>query len=212
MGLGLVDPILPSLAKDLHAKPSQVELLFSSYILCMGVAMLITSTVSSWLGAKRTLLAGLILIVLFSAAAGASNSIGAIIGFRAGWGLGNALFIATALAVIVGAASGGITSAIVLYEAAIGIGIATGPILGGILGGITWRGPFFGVTVLMAVALIATAASLPATAPPTVRVSVLDPIRALRHRVSVLIVQHATLARCVWRARGKPDFPGKRIE
>jgi MFS transporter, ACDE family, multidrug resistance protein len=182
MGLGLVDPILPSLAKDLHARPSQVELLFSSYILCMGVAMLITSTVSSWLGAKRTLLAGLILIVLFSAAAGASNSIGAIIGFRAGWGLGNALFIATALAVIVGAASGGITSAIVLYEAAIGIGIATGPILGGILGGITWRGPFFGVTVLMAVALIATAASLPATAPPTVRVSVLDPIRALRHR------------------------------
>src|ERR1700676_3213585 len=69
MGLGLVDPILPSLAKDLHAKPSQVELLFSSYILCMGVAMLITSTVSSWLGAKRTLLAGLLLIVLFSAAA-----------------------------------------------------------------------------------------------------------------------------------------------
>jgi MFS transporter, ACDE family, multidrug resistance protein len=182
MGLGLVDPILPSLAKDLHARPSQVELLFSSYILCMGVAMLITSTVSSWLGAKRTLLAGLLLIVLFSAAAGASNSIGAIIGFRAGWGLGNALFIATALAVIVGAASGGITSAIVLYEAAIGIGIATGPILGGILGGITWRGPFFGVTVLMAIALVATAASLPSTAPPTVRVSVLDPIRALRHR------------------------------
>jgi ACDE family multidrug resistance protein len=182
MGLGLVDPILPSLAKDLHAKPSQVELLFSSYILCMGVAMLITSTVSSWLGAKRTLLAGLILIVLFSAAAGASNSIGAIIGFRAGWGLGNALFIATALAVIVGAASGGITSAIVLYEAAIGIGIATGPILGGILGGITWRGPFFGVTVLMTLALLATATSLPATAPPTVRVSVLDPLRALRHR------------------------------
>jgi MFS transporter, ACDE family, multidrug resistance protein len=182
MGLGLVDPILPSLSKDLHARPSQVELLFSSYILCMGVAMLITSAVSSWLGAKRTLLAGLVLIVLFSAAAGASNSIGAIIGFRAGWGLGNALFIATALAVIVGAASGGITSAIVLYEAAIGIGIATGPILGGILGGITWRGPFFGVTVLMALALVATAMSLPATAPPTKRVSVLAPLRALRHR------------------------------
>ncbi len=182
MGLGLVDPILPSLAKDLHARPSQVELLFSSYILCMGIAMLVTSTVSSWLGAKRTLLAGLVLIIFFSAAAGASNSIGAIIGFRAGWGLGNALFIATALAVIVGAASGGITSAIVLYEAAIGIGIATGPILGGVLGGITWRGPFFGVTVLMALALVAAAVSLPATAPPPKQVSILAPLRALRHR------------------------------
>jgi hypothetical protein len=30
MGLGLVDPILPGLAKDLQATPSQVEPLFSS--------------------------------------------------------------------------------------------------------------------------------------------------------------------------------------
>lgn len=97
-----------------------MELLFSSYTLCMGLAMLITSTVSSWLGPKWTLLGGLILIIAFSAAAGSSGSIAAIVGFRAGWGLGNPLFIATALAVIVGAASGGIQSAIVLYEAAIG--------------------------------------------------------------------------------------------
>ena len=105
MGLGLVDPILPGLAKDLHATQSQVELLFSSYTLCMGVAMLVTSTVSSWFGAKRTLLGGLVLIILFSAAAGSSNGIWTIVGFRAGWGLGNALFVATALAVIVGVGS-----------------------------------------------------------------------------------------------------------
>jgi predicted MFS family arabinose efflux permease len=182
MGLGLVDPILPALARDLHAMPSQVELLFSSYTLCMGVAMLVTSTVSSWLGTKRTLIAGLILIIGFSAAAGASNSIGEIVGFRAGWGLGNALFIATALAVIVGASTGGIGSAIILYESAIGIGIATGPILGGVLGGISWRGPFLGVTALMAIALAATVFSLPPTAAPARRVSLVEPFRALRHR------------------------------
>ncbi len=182
MGLGLVDPILPGLAKDLHATPSQVELLFSSYTLCMGIAMLVTSTVSSWFGAKRTLLGGLVLIIAFSAAAGSSGSIGAIVGFRAGWGLGNALFIATALAVIVGAASGGIRSAIILYEAAIGVGIATGPILGGILGGISWRGPFYGVAVLMAIALAASAFTLPATPAPSRRVSVIEPLRALGHR------------------------------
>ena len=182
MGLGLVDPILPGLAKDLHATPSQVELLFSSYTLCMGVAMLVTSTVSSWVGPKRALLVGLVLIIVFSAAAGSSGSIPMIVGFRAGWGLGNALFVATALAVIVGAASGGIGWAIVLYEAAIGIGIATGPILGGILGGISWRGPFYGVTVLMSLALLATAFTLPATAPPARRVSIVEPLRALRHR------------------------------
>src|SRR4051794_28023592 len=108
MGLGLVDPILPAIAKDLKASPSDVELLFTSYFAVTGVAMLITSAVASRIGSKRTMLAGLVLIVAFSAAAGASNSIGAIVGLRAGWGLGNALFIATSLSVIIGSASGGV--------------------------------------------------------------------------------------------------------
>lgn len=180
MGLGLVDPILPTLAKQLQASPSQVELLFTSYILCMALAMLVTSTVSSWIGAKRTLIAGLVLIIVFSALAGSSGSIGQIVGFRAGWGVGNALFVATALAVIVGAASGGIGSAINLYEAAIGIGIATGPIVGGVLGGISWRGPFFGASCLMVVALVATVVTLPKTERPAKRVSVIEPLRALK--------------------------------
>ena len=86
MGLGLVDPILPAIATDLHASPSQVELLFTSYFAVTGVSMLVTSAVASRIGAKRTLLAGLALIIVFSALAGASNSIGAIVGLRAGWG------------------------------------------------------------------------------------------------------------------------------
>ena len=134
MGIGLVDPILPAIATDLHATPSQVELLFTSYFAVTGVAMLVTSSVSSRIGAKRTLLAGLALIVIFSALAGASSSVGEIVGFRAGWGLGNALFIATALAVIIGSAAGGVAGAMILYEAALGLGIAVGPLLGGELG------------------------------------------------------------------------------
>ncbi|HWE61062.1 MAG TPA: MFS transporter [Chloroflexota bacterium] len=182
MGLGLVDPILPAISRQLHAAPAQVELLFTSYLAVTGVAMLVTGAVSSRLGAKWTLLGGLALIVLFSAAAGASGSINGIIGFRAGWGLGNALFIATALAVIVRVASGGAARAIILYEAALGLGISVGPLLGGALGGISWRGPFFGVAVLMAIAFVAIAILLPPLPRPAHRSSVLDPIRALRHR------------------------------
>ena len=89
-------------------------------------------------------------VSLLIALAGASGSVGEIIGFRAGWGLGNALFISTALAAIVGAASGGSRQAIVLYEAALGVGLAVGPLVGGVLGSISWRGPFFGTAVLMA--------------------------------------------------------------
>src|SRR6185437_1774335 len=94
MGIGLVDPILPSLAGKLHASQSQVELLFTSYLVVTAVMMLVTGWVSSRIGAKRTLIAGLVLIVVFAALAGAAGSIGGIVGFRAGWGLGNALFIA----------------------------------------------------------------------------------------------------------------------
>src|ERR1051325_10286040 len=82
MGIGLVDPILPALSTKLHATPSQVELLFTSYLVITAVAMLVTNWVSSRIGAKKTLVAGLILIVVFSAAAGASPSINAIIRFR----------------------------------------------------------------------------------------------------------------------------------
>ncbi len=184
MGLGLVDPILPAIASELDASPSDVELLFTSYFAVTGVSMLASSVVASRIGTKRTLLAGLSLIIIFSALAGASNSIGAIVGLRAGWGLGNALFIATALAVIVGSASGGVAGAVMLYEAALGLGISLGPLVGGELGAITWRGPFFGVAVLMAIAFVAILLFLDRTPPPprSERVSIMEPLRALRHR------------------------------
>jgi MFS transporter, ACDE family, multidrug resistance protein len=181
MGIGLVDPILPSLRDSLGATPSQVELLFTSYFAITGLAMLVTGWVSSRIGAKRTLLAGLALVVIFSAASGASGSIAEIVAFRGFWGLGNALFIATALAAIVGAASGGLRDAIILYEAALGLGIAAGPLLGGELGAISWRGPFFGTAALMAVGFVAILVLLERTPAPARRVSVADPLRALRH-------------------------------
>ncbi|MCX4391738.1 MFS transporter [Streptomyces sp. NBC_01767] len=182
MGIGLVDPILPALGKSLHASPSQVSLLFSSYLIVTAVAMLFVGWVSSHLGAKRTLVIGLAVIVVFAALAGTTNSINGIVGFRAGWGLGNALFIATSLAVIVASASGGFGGAIILYETALGLGIAVGPLLGGELGGISWRGPFFGVAVLMAVALVATLAFVPSLPKPKHVVSPIAPLKALRHR------------------------------
>jgi ACDE family multidrug resistance protein len=182
MGIGLVDPILPALSVQLHATPAQVSLLFTSYLVVTAVAMLFTGWVSSRIGPKRTLIAGLTIIVVFSALAGLSGSINGIVGFRAGWGLGNALFIATSLAVIVASASGGFAGAIVLYEAALGLGIAAGPLVGGLLGDISWRGPFFGVAALMAIALIATVVLLDPTPKPAHRTSLTAPLKALRHR------------------------------
>jgi MFS transporter, ACDE family, multidrug resistance protein len=182
MGIGLVNPILKPIADNLNASPSQVSLLFTSFMAVVGVSMLITGVVSSRIGPKRTLLLGFLVIIAGAGLAGMSDSVMGIVGWRALWGLGNALFIATALATIVSSAQGSVAQAIILYEAALGLGIAVGPLVGGVLGSISWRGPFFGVAALMAVALVVTAFLLPATPAAGHATSLLDPFRALRHR------------------------------
>lgn len=181
MGIGLVDPILKPIADELGATPSQTSLLFTSYMAIMGVAMLIAGFISSRIGAKRTLLLGLAMIIVFAALAGASDTIGGIVGFRAGWGLGNALFVATALSTIVVASVGSVGQAVVLFEAALGLGIAVGPIVGGQLGEISWRAPFFGVAILMTIALVVTSFLLPTTPPTGRATSIGEPLKALRH-------------------------------
>jgi predicted MFS family arabinose efflux permease len=192
MGIGLVDPILPAIAESLEASPVETELLFTSYLVVTGLAMLVTSWISSRIGAKRTLLVGLALIVVFSLLCALSGSVDAVIGFRAGWGLGNALFISTALATIVGAASGGSAAAIVLYEAALGLGIAIGPLLGGILGELSWRGPFFGVVALMAIAFVAVLVLLRGGEPARTPIPLSAPLRALR-RPALAVLATAAL-------------------
>ena len=182
MGIGLVDPILKPIADNLGASPSQVSLLFTSYMAVMGVAMLVTGVVSSRIGPKRTLLLGLAIIIVGAGLAGMSSTVTGIVGWRALWGLGNALFIATALATIVNSAKGSVAQAVILYEAALGLGIAVGPLVGGVLGSISWRGPFFGVSALMTVALAVTAFLLPETPRPQRATTLADPFRALRHR------------------------------
>ncbi|MFF8193983.1 MFS transporter [Streptomyces bobili] len=181
MGIGLVDPILPSIAQGLDATAGQVSLLFTSYFLITAFAMLVTGFVSSRIGGRRTLLLGLALVVVFAGLAGTSDTVGQLVGYRAGWGLGNALFASTALAVIVGAAAGGSAAAILLYESALGLGMACGPLLGALLGDASWRYPFFGTAALMAIGFLGITAFLKEQPKPARKTSLLDPLRALGH-------------------------------
>lgn len=154
MGIGLVDPILNSIAKSLQATPAQTTLLFTSYIMVTGIVMLFTGFVSSRIGMKKTLMLGLFIIIVFALFAGLSNTINALIYFRAGWGLGNALFISTALSAIVSVLIGQTEKSIMLYEAAMGLGMSIGPLVGGSLGSVSWRLPFAGVSILMLISFL----------------------------------------------------------
>jgi len=182
MGIGVVSPILPSVSSELGGSPAQVSLLFTSYMAVMGLAMVVTGWISSRIGARTTLLIGLSLIALAAVGSSASWALGQIIGFRAGWGLGNALFVATALAAIVATMPGHHSRAITCYEAAVGAGIATGPLLGGILGQISWRAAFLGSASLMALSFVVLAVVLPRTPGASEPTAITAPFRALAHR------------------------------
>lgn len=179
MGIGLIGPILPTVTAELEATPTQTSLLFTSYLAVTGLGMFFTSWVSARLGFRVTLMLGLLVIVVASALAGFATSVEALILFRAVWGLGNALFISTALASIVSAAKGSAGSAIIIYEAALGLGIAMGPLTGGLLGTISWQAPFFGTAVLMLIAFCSILFFLPRSGGLPARATIGAPFRAL---------------------------------
>jgi MFS family permease len=176
MSIGLVDPILTSIAAGLNASASEVSFLFTSYFAVTAVMMLITGFVASRLGGRNTLLVGAALVAVFAALSGTSNSVTELVLYRGGWGLGNALFV-----VIVGSARGGSMAAILMYEAALGLGISVGPLLGAALGNVSWRYPFFGTAALMVIGLVAIALFLERQPPSKQKVALADPIKALGH-------------------------------
>ncbi len=182
MGIGVVDPILPIIGKAMGLTIAQVEWLFTSYIAVMALAMLVSGVLATRFGARRVLLMGLSLVVVFATLSGLAPNISFLAVVRGGWGLGNAFFTSTALSIMVGAVSGGnIASAITLYESALGLGIASGPLLGGFLGHIQWRMPFFGAAALMALALILTAIFVRDTGAKEEPRTAADIFRAMRH-------------------------------
>ncbi len=184
MGIGLVDPILNTIAEALHAPESKLTLLFGVYLGIQVLAMLITGWAAYRFGPKRTLTVGLVLIVVAAGVSAFGSTIDQLIALRVLWGLGNALFMATALAFIVGQARGGQRGAILLYEAALGIGLAVGPLIGALLGSISWQAPFAGTALLMLAGAALCAAMLPSDGPRADRipVAITDPLRALRNR------------------------------
>ncbi|WP_345465519.1 MFS transporter [Deinococcus carri] len=180
MGIGVVDPILPEIGHQLGATPTQVELLFTTYLGVMAVMTLFAGNIGTRLGRRRVALLGLALIAVFALACGLSGSIPALAVFRGGWGLGSALFTPTALVLLL-ALIGHAEKAIMRYEAAIGLGMSMGPLLGGVLGSHGWRFPFLGAAALMLLALAAVAVfvRVPEKREPVRPVG--DVFRAYRH-------------------------------
>jgi MFS family permease len=171
-GIGVVDPILPVIGTEIGVSAWQIELLFTAYIAVMALGMIPAVLASGRFGFKRVLVTGVGIVGLAAIAASFSRNIVELATLRGVWGLGNALFFATALVVMVALANDR-EWVVGLFETALGVAFAVGPLIGGLLGRVSWRLPFFmcGILMLVALAVAVTQLREPSTRQPAVRLA-----------------------------------------
>ena len=158
-GMAVVDPILPAIGTAIGVTAWQVELLFTAYIAVMALGMIPATLASGRFGFKPVLITGVAVVGVAAILASFSSDIVQLAVLRGVWGLGNAMFFATAMVVLVALATDR-EWVVGLFEAALGLGFAVGPLLGGLLGEVSWRLPFFVCGMLMVVALAVAARRL----------------------------------------------------
>ncbi|GAA3501783.1 MFS transporter [Streptomyces prasinosporus] len=128
----IVAVALPTIQRDLHASPAQVQWVVSGYALTFALALVTAGRLGDALGRRRIFLLALSGFVVFSAACGAAPDITLLVAARLAQGLA-AGFMAPQNSALIqqlfrGAERG---RAFGLFGATVGISSATGPILGG---------------------------------------------------------------------------------
>ncbi|MFC0100879.1 MFS transporter [Micromonospora marina] len=98
------------------------------------------------------LVTGVSVVGLAAIGASFSSDIVQLSVLRGVWGLGNAMFFATAMVMLVNLANDR-ERVVGLSETALGLGFAVGPLIGGLLGEVSWRLPFSVCGVFMVLAL-----------------------------------------------------------
>jgi len=158
----VLNVVLPTLVRDLHATTSQLQWIVDSYVMVFAGLLLVAGSVADRVGRKRTFLAGLAAFAAGSAWAAFSGSVGLLIAARASMGIGAALIMPSTLSIITDMFRDGAQRqrAIGLWAGTSGVGIALGPIIGGLLLAHFWWGSVFLINVPIAVLGIACALPL----------------------------------------------------
>lgn len=144
LGTSIANVGLPTLALAFDASFQQVQWIVLAYLLAITTLIVSVGRLGDLIGRRRLLLAGIVVFTLASVLCGVAPTLGLLIAARGVQGLGAAIMMALAIALVgetvpkarLGSAMGllGTTSA---------IGTALGPSLGGVLiSGLGWRAIF----------------------------------------------------------------------
>ena len=142
----IVNIALSQIGTALRTGISELQWTVDVYFVSFAVLLLSAGALSDRWGAHRAFVTGFTVFSFASLICGLAPNVGALIAARAVQGVGAALLVPCLLALLNGACSSdaGIrASAVGLWTAAGGVGIAMGPILGGLLiGAFGWRSIF----------------------------------------------------------------------
>ena len=148
----VLNVVLPTLVRKLHATTSQLQWIVDAYVLVFGGLMLVAGSLADRVGRKRTFLAGLAAFAAGSTWAALSGAVGVLIAARASMGIGAALIMPSTLSIITATFTdrGERQRALGFWAATSGAGVALGPVVGGLLLAHFWWGSVFLINVPIA--------------------------------------------------------------
>jgi EmrB/QacA subfamily drug resistance transporter len=164
----ILNTALPTLARLLHAGTSSLQWITDAYTLCFAALLIPAGALGDRYGRRISLIGGLTVFALGSAAAAFATSTGPLIAARVVMGLG-ATFVMPATLSILNAVfpPRERPQAIAAWSAVAGVGIVVGPTLGGLLLAHFWWGSVFLINVpLVLLAIAGVILTVPETAEP----------------------------------------------
>jgi EmrB/QacA subfamily drug resistance transporter len=164
----ILNTALPTLARVLHAGTSSLQWITDAYTLCFAALLIPAGALGDRFGRRISLISGLAVFALGSAAAAFASGTGPLIAARVVMGLG-ATFVMPATLSILNAVfpPKERPQAIAAWSAVAGVGIIVGPTLGGLLLTHFWWGCVFLINIpLVALAITGVILTVPETAEP----------------------------------------------
>ncbi|WP_319943748.1 MFS transporter [Nocardia aurantia] len=152
---------IPSLIRELHATPQDVQWILDAYVLVFAGLLLTAGSLSDRFGRRRALITGLTLFGLASLAAVLADAPWQVVGARALMGVGGSLLMPSTLSILMTTFDDTERrKAMAAWSTVAMVGVVLGPTLGGLLLQHFWWGSVFLLNIPVAVLAVVAAVTL----------------------------------------------------
>ncbi|WP_432487462.1 MFS transporter [Kineococcus sp. SYSU DK018] len=169
----VVNAALPSIAADLGAGALALQWIVDAYTIVFASLLITSGALADRFGRRRTLLTGMVVFAVASAACALATGAGSLVAARALQGVGASMLTPVALAIVVTAMPDPRerARAIGVWSSVFGLSTAVGPLVGGALLTTTagWRGVFWLNVPVAAAAVVLVLAVVPESRAPRPR-------------------------------------------